>query len=122
MKKQRKKKEETTGQKYNGLPLSIERPQLNWSKLLFFTEARVVKTTGAAASVASNVATAMVKAGRFLRHSVDGDPAPPKFSAHVYYSYCDFVRTLHNRYWFAQVQVLFLEKSLMVLSMCQYKY
>jgi len=25
------------------------------------------------------------------------DPAPPpKFSAHVYYSYCDFVRTLHN--------------------------
>jgi len=21
---------------------------------------------------------------------------PPKFSAHVYYSYCDFVRTLHN--------------------------
>ena len=36
----------------------------------------------------------------------------PRFSAHVYYSYCDFVRTLHNRYWFAQVQVqvLFLEK------------
>ena len=27
---------------------------------------------------------------------LDGDPAPPKFSAHVYYSYCDFVRTLHN--------------------------
>jgi len=23
-------------------------------------------------------------------------PSPPKFSAHVYYSYCDFVRTLHN--------------------------
>ena len=22
---------------------------------------------------------------------------PPKFSAHVYYSYCDFVRTLHRR-------------------------
>ena len=21
---------------------------------------------------------------------------PPKFSAHIYYSYCDFVRTLHN--------------------------
>ena len=42
---------------------------------------------------------------------LDGDPAPPpKFSAHVYYSYCDFVRTLHNHYWFAQVQVLFLEK------------
>ena len=28
---------------------------------------------------------------------LDGDPAlPPKFSAHVYYSYCDFARTLHN--------------------------
>jgi len=28
---------------------------------------------------------------------LDGDPAPPpKFSAHVYYSYCDFVRRLHN--------------------------
>ena len=55
---------------------------------------------------------------------LDGDPAP-NFSAHVYYSYCDFVRTLHDRYWFAQVQVpqvLFLEKSLIVLSMCQYKY
>ena len=41
-----------------------------------------------------------------------GASPPPKFSAHVYYSYCDFVRTLHNRYWFAQVQVqvLFLEK------------
>ena len=50
-------------------------------------------------------------------------PSPTsKFSAHVYYSYCDFVKTLHNRYWFAQVQVLFLEKSLIVLSMCQYKY
>jgi len=35
-------------------------------------------------------------------------PPPLKFSAHVYYSYCDFVRTLHNahRYWFVQVQVL----------------
>jgi len=21
---------------------------------------------------------------------------PPKFSAHVYYSYCDFIKTLHN--------------------------
>ena len=32
---------------------------------------------------------------------------PPKFSAHVYYSYryCDFVRTLHSRYWFVQVLV-----------------
>ena len=30
---------------------------------------------------------------------LDGDPAPPpqkKNSAHVYYSYCDFVRTLHS--------------------------
>jgi len=38
---------------------------------------------------------------------------PPKFSAHVCYSYCDFVRTLHHRYWFAvvQVHVLFLEKK-----------
>jgi len=35
-------------------------------------------------------------------------PSPPKFSAHVYYSYCDFVRTLHSRYWFVQVQVLVL--------------
>jgi len=34
-------------------------------------------------------------------------PSPPaNFSAHVYYSYCDFVRTLHNHYWFVQVQVL----------------
>jgi len=24
-------------------------------------------------------------------------PSPPKFSAHVYYSYCDFIRTLHRR-------------------------
>jgi len=27
---------------------------------------------------------------------LDGDTVPPKFSAHVYYSYCDFVRILHN--------------------------
>ena len=26
-----------------------------------------------------------------------GPSPPPKFSAHVYYSYCDFVRTLHRR-------------------------
>jgi len=36
-------------------------------------------------------------------------PSPtPKFSAHVYYSYCDFVRTLrtlHSRYWYVEVQV-----------------
>jgi len=35
-------------------------------------------------------------------------PSPPKFSARVYYSYCDFVRTLHIRYWLVQVQVLVL--------------
>jgi len=28
---------------------------------------------------------------------LDGNPAPPKFLAHVYYSYCDFVSTLHRR-------------------------
>jgi len=46
---------------------------------------------------------------------LDGDTAPsqkgdgaPKFSAHGYYSYCDFVRTLHSRYWFVQVQVVVL--------------
>jgi len=37
-----------------------------------------------------------------------GPSPPPKFSAHVYYSYCDFVRTLHSRYWFVQVHVLVL--------------
>ena len=59
---------------------------------------------------------------------IDGDPAP-KFLAYVYYSYCDFVRTLHNRYWFAQVEVLvlyafyfFRKKSLIVLSLFEYKY
>jgi len=40
---------------------------------------------------------------------LDGDPAPPNIWP-TFISYCDFVRTLHNRYWFAQVQVLFLEK------------
>jgi len=39
---------------------------------------------------------------------LDGDPARLNFWAHVYYSYCDFVRTLHSRYWFVQVQVLVL--------------
>ena len=34
----------------------------------------------------------------------------PKFSADVYYSYCDFVRTLHSRYWFIQVQILVIRK------------
>jgi len=38
---------------------------------------------------------------------LDGDLAP-KFPTHVYYSFCDFVRTLHSRYWFVQVQVLVL--------------
>jgi len=37
----------------------------------------------------------------------DPDPQPaPKFSAHVYYSYCDFVRTLHS----AQCTVIALFK------------
>jgi len=41
--------------------------------------------------------------GDFL---LDGDPARPlNFRPIVYYSYCDFVRTLHRRYWFVQVQV-----------------
>jgi len=26
----------------------------------------------------------------------DGNPAPPQFSAHVHYSHCDFVKTLHD--------------------------
>ena len=58
---------------------------------------------------------------------LDGDPAlRPKFSAHVYYSYCDFVRTSHS----AQslfvcssssiLCILFLEKSLIVLSLFRY--
>jgi len=29
---------------------------------------------------------------------LDGNPAPSKFLVRVYYSYCDFVRTLHSRY------------------------
>jgi len=35
-----------------------------------------------------------------------GPSPPPKFSAHVYYTYCDFAITLHRGYWFVQVQVL----------------
>ena len=34
--------------------------------------------------------------------------SPSQFLAYVYYSYCDFVRTLQSRYWFVQVQVLVL--------------
>jgi len=34
-----------------------------------------------------------------------GPSPPPKLSANVYYSYCDFVRTLHRHYWIVQVQV-----------------
>jgi len=49
---------------------------------------------------------------------LDGDPAP-KFSAHVYCSYCDFVRTLHNAQSllvcssssFSILCILFLEKK-----------
>jgi len=63
---------------------------------------------------------------------LDGDPATPRqkgtapspqFSAHVYYSYCDFVRTLHKLYWFVQVQVqvlvfyaFYFRKSFIVLT------
>ena len=44
---------------------------------------------------------------------LDGDPALPTaaplhFSAHAYYSYCDFVSTctkMHIPYWFVHVQV-----------------
>jgi len=36
-----------------------------------------------------------------------GPSLPPKFSAHVYYSYYDFVRTLHSHYWFVQVLVFY---------------
>ena len=51
---------------------------------------------------------------------LDGDRAPPpKFSAHVYYSYCDIVRTVHNAQslWFCSrssfsiLCILFLEKN-----------
>jgi len=53
---------------------------------------------------------------------LDGDPAPPaKFSAHVYYTYCDFIRTLHNAQsllvcsssssGFSILCILFLEKK-----------
>ena len=50
-----------------------------------------------------------------------GRSPPPKFSAHVYYSYCDFVRTLHNAQLllvcssssssFSILCILFLEKK-----------
>ena len=57
-------------------------------------------------------------------------PSPPKFSAHVYYSYCDFVRTLNNAQSllvcssssssFSILRILFLEKSLIILSLFCY--
>ena len=53
---------------------------------------------------------------------LDGTWAFPKFSSHVYYSYCDFVRTLHRRkafkfkFKFSILCILFLE-SLIVLSL-----
>jgi len=34
-----------------------------------------------------------------------GPIPPPKLLTDVYYSYCDFVTTLHSRYRFVQVQV-----------------
>jgi len=61
-------------------------------------------------------------------------PNPPKFSAHVYYSYCDFVRTLHNAQSllvcssssssssFSILCILFFRKSLIVLILFPYKY
>jgi len=55
-------------------------------------------------------------------------PTHPLNFRPVYYGYCDFVRTLHSRYWFVQVQVqvlyafYFLKKSLILLSLFQYKY
>ena len=39
---------------------------------------------------------------------LDGDPARPLNFRPVYFSYCDFVRTLHSCYWFVEVQVLVL--------------
>jgi len=51
-----------------------------------------------------------------------GPSPPPKFSAHVYYSYCDFVRTLHRckalliNLSFSILCILFLE-TLIVLSL-----
>ena len=57
-------------------------------------------------------------------------PLPPNFSAHVCYSYCDFVTILHNAQSllvrssssssFSILCVLFLEKSLIVLSLFRY--
>jgi len=55
-----------------------------------------------------------------------GPSPPPKFSAHVYYSYCDFVRTLHSAQSmlvcssssFSNLCILFLgKKSLIVLNL-----
>ena len=46
-----------------------------------------------------------------------GPSPPPKFSAHVYYSYCDFLRTLHKAQSllvcssFSILCILFLEKK-----------
>ena len=41
---------------------------------------------------------------------------PPEFSAHVYYSYCDFVRTLRGRYLFVQAQVQVLVLCILFLG------
>jgi len=64
---------------------------------------------------------------------LDGNPVPLKFSVHVYYIYCDFVRILHSAQLllvysslssrFSILCILFLGKSfsLIVLSLFQYK-
>jgi len=64
---------------------------------------------------------------------LDGNPVPLKFSVHVYYIYCDFVRILHSAQLllvysslssrFSILCILFLRKSfsLIVLSLFQYK-
>ena len=56
---------------------------------------------------------------------LDGDPARPLNFRPMFIIV--IVRTLHSCYWFVQVQVLvfyafYLKKSLIVLSLFQYKY
>jgi len=56
--------------------------------------------------------TLAVGVSQTLRHWTDGATYIRQGGHHVghwphsSYSYCDFVRTLHSRYWFVQVQVL----------------
>jgi len=55
------------------------------------------------------------------------EPSPPKFTDHVYYSYCDFVRTLHKsviiglfkcKFKFYIPCILFLEKFNRTHTVC----